>query len=321
MHPQRCVFSPFWRLRFFLFQKETPQYIPRFLLVLKQKTAFFIQNTLSIKLNIRTAFRYLYLLIQNTLMAKLIYPPNTNCIYVMKNTYIKSIAFLLICLSALSLKAQNTPPSPPPFCASREAMQQFLTNPTHQSHQNAIETQIHDALSRRSGLQTRTGVVTLPVVVHIVHNNGAENISDAQVFKGIQDLNDAFANRGYYDPTTGVNTNIQFCLAQRNQNNQPTNGITRDVSPLTNMVFETDDENLKNINRWQTTCFINIWLVKEMTSNSFGAGLAGFAYYPSAHGSAVDGIVMEARWFGSSPANTTILIHEMGHLFGTLSHV
>jgi gliding motility-associated-like protein len=233
----------------------------------------------------------------------------------MKNNYLKSIAFLLICSFASALKAQNNPPSQPPFCASHEMMQQFLTNPTHQNRQNDIDAQIHDALSRGAGLQTRA-VVTLPVVVHIVHNNGAENINDAQVLKGIQDLNDAFANRGYYDPTTGVNTEIQFCLAQRTPNNQASNGITRDVSPLTNMVLETDDLNLKNINRWQPTCFINIWLVKEMTSNSFGAGLAGYAYYPSAHGGPVDGIVMEARWFGSSPANSSVMIHEMGHYLG-----
>jgi gliding motility-associated-like protein len=212
--------------------------------------------------------------------------------------------------------AQNTEGSS--FCAGEEMMQQFLKNPTHQIQQQNIEQQILRYLSSPAALRSRSSsaIVTLPVVVHIIHNGGAENISNVQVLQGIQDLNDAYANRGYYDPTTGVNTDIQFCLAQRDPNGLATNGITRDISPLTNMIMETDDIILKNINRWQPTCYINIWLIKEINSNSSGSGVAGYAYLPSAHGSTFDGIVEEARWFGSSPANSGVTIHEMGHYLG-----
>jgi gliding motility-associated-like protein len=204
------------------------------------------------------------------------------------------------------------------FCAGEEMMQKFLKNAQHQSQHQLIEQQIQRFMLSPAALRSRStnAIVTLPVVVHIIHNGGSENISNAQVLQGIQDLNDAFANKGYYDPATGVNTDIQFCLAQRDPNNQATNGITRDVSPLTNMTMETDDINLKNINRWQPTCYINIWLVKEINSNSIGSGVAGYAYLPSAHGSTFDGIVEEARWFGSSPANSGVTIHEMGHYLG-----
>lgn len=197
-------------------------------------------------------------------------------------------------------------------------MQSFLAIPENQHRHDAIDAQIQRYFLDPNRLQNRSGaaLVTLPVVVHIVHNGGAENISDAQVLKGIQDLNDAFANRGYYDPQTGVTTDIAFCLAQRTPNNQATNGITRDVSPLTNMTLETEDLALKNLNRWQPRCYINVWLVNEINSNSAGSGVAGYAYLPSAHGSNVDGIVMEARWFGSSPANSTVMVHEMGHYLG-----
>ena len=203
-------------------------------------------------------------------------------------------------------------------CTSEQQMQIFLENPENQHQHNAIEEQIQRYFSDPNRLQTRApnALVTLPVVVHVIHNGGTENISDAQVLQGIQDLNDAFANRGYYDPRTGVTTDIAFCLAQRDPNNQATNGITRDVSPLTDMILETQDVALKDINRWQPRCYINIWLVKEINSNSAGSGVAGYAYLPSAHGSNVDGIVMEARWFGSSPANSTVVVHEMGHYLG-----
>ncbi len=236
----------------------------------------------------------------------------------METFYSKQYTLTLFAIFTLffALKAQNT--EGPPFCAGEEMMQQFLKNAEHQNQHQLIEQQILRYMSSPAALRSRStsAIVTLPVVVHIIHNGGAENISNAQVLQGIQDLNDAFANKGYYDPTTGVNTDIQFCLAQRDPNNLPTNGITRDISPLTNMTMETDDINLKNINRWQPTCYINIWLIKEINSNSSGSGVAGYAYLPSAHGSTFDGIVEEARWFGSSPANSGVTIHEMGHYLG-----
>jgi len=61
---------------------------------------------------------------------------------------------------------------------------------------------------------TPASPIVLPIVVHIIHNNSPENISDQQVLTAIQHLNEAYANIGYYDPSDGVNTNIQFCMAQ-----------------------------------------------------------------------------------------------------------
>jgi gliding motility-associated-like protein len=240
------------------------------------------------------------------------YPTNMRTFY--SKYYI--LTYFVIFSFVFNLEAQNTEGSQ--FCAGEELMQQFLKNAEHQNQHQLIEQQILRYMSSPAALRSRStsAIVTLPVVVHIIHNGGSENISNAQVLQGIQDLNDAFANKGYYDPNSGVNTDIQFCLAQRDPNNQATNGITRDVSALTNMTMETDDINLKNINRWQPTCYINIWLVKEINSNSSGSGVAGYAYLPSAHGSTFDGIVEEARWFGSSPANSSVTIHEMGHYLG-----
>ncbi len=157
-------------------------------------------------------------------------------------------------------------------------------------------------------------VVTLPVVVHLVHNNGPENISNAQVFNAIQHLNEAFANSGFYDPADGINTNIQFCLAERDTANVATNGITRNVSPYTVMggpSYYSDDQNVKNINRWTPSCYVNIWVV-----NSIPGSVAGYAYLPAAHGGTLDGIIVEAGYFGSSYTNDVVITHEMGHYLG-----
>ncbi|MBR9920238.1 MAG: T9SS type B sorting domain-containing protein [Bacteroidetes bacterium] len=156
---------------------------------------------------------------------------------------------------------------------------------------------------------------TLPVVFHIIHNNGPENLADAIVLSGLDHLNDAFENINYYDQNTGVNTQIEFCLAQRDPDGNFTTGINHVQSPLTSMNMDTEDLAVKDLIRWDPTKYINIWIVGEIC-NANGCSVAGYAYFPSAHGSDVDGIVMEATYLGSSEANSAVLVHEMGHYLG-----
>ena len=230
---------------------------------------------------------------------------------------IHRLKLLLICwLFCANSFAQTAPAT---SCGQQAAMQHFyITHPEYK----AINQQVEKLLAERNhALQTGTlktqrtaGVVTLPVVVHIIHNNGAENISDAQVLQGIQHLNEAYANSGYYDPADGVNTQIQFCMAQRDPFNNATNGITRDISAYTVMggpAYYSDDQQVKDINRWNPLCYINIWIVKSIPTS-----VVGYAYLPPAHGSNVDGIIIEAAYFGSSYANDVVAAHEMGHYLG-----
>lgn len=176
-----------------------------------------------------------------------------------------------------------------------------------------IDEQLYSSLVKKSRFSPP---YVLPVVVHIIHQNGAENISDTQVLQGINDLNEAFANINYYDQNTGIDTQIEFCLAKQTPEGAATNGINRVNSDLTNLTLETEDLNLKNLIRWNAEQYINIWLVAEICSNSSGCGVAGYAYFPSAHGSNIDGIVQEARWFGSNSSNSAVQVHEMGHYLG-----
>ncbi|MCC6459120.1 MAG: gliding motility-associated C-terminal domain-containing protein [Saprospiraceae bacterium] len=206
-------------------------------------------------------------------------------------------------------------------CGTEEAWSRKL-------QQDPVLRKQHEILENRRLDQLRTGKIntfadgqalyTLPVVVHIIHQNGAENISDTQVAQGIQDLNAAFANTGYYGNGDGAETPLRFCLARRTPNGSASSGINRIVSPLTNLDKNTQDQALKDLSRWDPTQYVNIWLVAEISSASSGSGVAGYAYLATAHGLPYDGIVMEARWMGSSPAKTGVLIHEMGHYMGLL---
>ena len=138
-----------------------------------------------------------------------------------------------------------------------------------------------------------------------------ENIPASVVEQGIEHLNDAFANIGYYDQGSGADVSIEFCLARQDPDGNITNGITRTVSPLTVLDKDNEDQALKDLVRWDPLCYVNIWLVREIEGS-----VAGYAYLPGAHGASFDGIVCEYRYLGSSPANSAISVHEMGHYFG-----
>jgi len=222
---------------------------------------------------------------------------------------ITSLSLLVWCL-ATALFAQNQDGTVFTGCG---------TDLLHRLHPELQEAQTrHDQAAYQTALKHPNGQLaehaqrTLPVVVHIIHNGGTENISDAQVQQGIAQLNAAF-NAGF---GTGSDTEIQFCLAQRDPNGQATTGITRDQSALTSFNMESQDIALKDLSRWAPTCYINIWVVSAINSVSNGNGVIGYAYFPSAHGLPMDGIVIEANYFGSSQTNTSVLVHEMGHYLG-----
>lgn len=153
---------------------------------------------------------------------------------------------------------------------------------------------------------------TLPIVVHIVTNNGVGEVSNQQIQQGIVRLNQGFANTGGYNRGSGTNMDIRFMLAIKDPNGQNTSGITRVSSPLTNLteVGGAQDRALKNLRRWDPDCYINVWVVNYIE----GAG--GYATYPWWHNKDEDGIVVRASTFAGGTAEASILIHEFGHYLG-----
>jgi len=140
------------------------------------------------------------------------------------------------------------------------------------------------------------------VVVHIIHNNGPENISDAQVMTAIQHLNEAYANSGYFDPADGEHQ-YPVLHGRTDPDNNPTNGITRDVSSYTVMVapLTTDDQNAK-YPPLAAECYINIWVVKSIPEPLSDT----LSPRPCTN---LDGIVLEAGYFGSSYPNDVVITH------------
>ncbi|HYF03959.1 MAG TPA: M43 family zinc metalloprotease [Patescibacteria group bacterium] len=209
-------------------------------------------------------------------------------------------------------------------CGFDAVHQSFLRNSAeamliHKKTEAAIEV-ISGILAQKSGYaegrRQEEVLISVPVVIHVIHNGGPENISDEQIKQGLQDLNDAFKNNGLFYSEAGVNVGIEFCLAQQDENGAFTTGVNRFRSGFTNVTLETQDLTLKALSRWDPLKYINIWIVKEVVSTSAGTGVSGYAYYPSSHGRPSDGIVIESKYFGTSDDNSKVIIHEAGHYLG-----
>lgn len=156
----------------------------------------------------------------------------------------------------------------------------------------------------------------IPVVFHIIHNNGAENISDSQIHDAIQQVNLQYRK---LNPDTNqivpafqsiaADAQIEIRLAQIDPDGNCTSGITRTVSTLT----YPGDHQVKSLVHWPPEKYLNIYVCFD------AAGLAGHALMPAAADTIPewDGIVMRHDYVGtigtSDYFRRTVLSHEIGH--------
>lgn len=182
-------------------------------------------------------------------------------------------------------------------------------------------------------IQDETNVLTIPVVVHVIHNGDAyglnENIKDEQVLSQIDVLNEDFrrliGSPGFNSNPIGADVEIEFCLAKRDPDDQPTTGINRVQLSAANYNSIQSVENIKPFTIWDPNKYMNIWVV------NLGGGLLGYAQFPNnSPGQAfTDGVVIGHKYFGSRtkfPLGTysspydkgRTLTHEAGHYFGLI---
>ncbi len=184
---------------------------------------------------------------------------------------------------------------------------------------------------------TQDPVITIPVVVHVVWNTTAENISDAQINSQINVLNQDFrrlnsdiSNAPVAFKGFAADTRYQFCLAQQDPNGLPTNGITRTFTNITQFNGPPDTSvwftSTGGHDSWDRTKYLNIWVCDLPGLPS--PGLIGFGTFPWL-GLAVpeaDGVISDYQAFGTIGTavapfnlgrNTT---HEVGHYLG-LRHI
>ncbi|MDB4493891.1 zinc-dependent metalloprotease [Flavobacteriales bacterium] len=164
----------------------------------------------------------------------------------------------------------------------------------------------------------RDELIVIPVVFHVIHYNGPENVSDEQLFSGIEVMNRDY--RLLNDDSDDIieefediaaDTEIEFRLAQIDPQGNCHTGINRLVSPLT---YDGGGE-IKDLIQWPRNSYLNIWVVEN------ASGAAGYSLYPGsvngAQGAGSDGIVVAHDYTGnigtSNNYRSRTLTHEAGH--------
>ena len=167
-------------------------------------------------------------------------------------------------------------------------------------------------------------VKIIPIVFHIIHTYGSENISRAQVEDAVRILNEDFKllNEDQSEVIPAFeniigNTQFEFRLARKDPNGNCTDGITRTVSDLT---FNGND-NVKELISWPRNRYFNVWIVDNVITDG-GSQVGGYAYQPSNFiGDPVDGVIVTHTQFGSIGTSSSsnfasrTLTHEAGHWF------
>ncbi|HIP32776.1 MAG TPA: T9SS type A sorting domain-containing protein [Crocinitomicaceae bacterium] len=225
---------------------------------------------------------------------------------------------LLFLIAGSSLFAQE----PTKKCASNEAMEEvFQMYPELREHYNAAQLlQNSQVINKTHGTS-----YVIPVVFHILHTYGNENISDAQVYDAMKIINREFNSAdpdsvdvvAEYDTLIGDGM-ITFKLASIDPLGNCTNGIEHVYSHESNI-----GDGFSKVQQWNRAKYLNIWVVKTIGL----AGAAAYAIKPAGtdgNGFWSDGIVSNHTYVGSigtsSSFRETTLTHEIGHYLN-LSHV
>ena len=156
----------------------------------------------------------------------------------------------------------------------------------------------------------------IPVVFHIIHDNGPENIDDEQLYDAIRILNEDYnklnpdwvnVQPAFLDLVGDVG--IEFRLARKDPEGNCTNGVTRTESTRT----YDGDFDMTQLIQWPRDRYMNVWVAASAN------GAAGYTYYPNWLDGwpEADGIVILHSYTGSigtsAPYKSRVLSHEVGH--------
>ncbi|MCL9807154.1 choice-of-anchor J domain-containing protein [Flavobacterium amniphilum] len=236
---------------------------------------------------------------------------------------------------------------------------------TTEEFEKWLAPQIAKIKADRAAGKNIQAVYNIPVIIHIVHDGDCigtgENITDAQAISQITVMNQDYrrmASTPGGANTTGlaVDCEINFVLAKRDPNGNPTTGVVRhQIAPYNNDVadgvggpdWETngDVELMKTNTIWDPTKYLNMWTIRPggLPLDQGGlSGLLGYAQFPDATGLAglsasggaanTDGVVAGFDAMGTNALNDGTFIlnptynlgrtmtHEVGHWLG-LRHI
>lgn len=236
-----------------------------------------------------------------------------------------TLVLLLLCICVTTATAQRK-------CGTEEALaQRLLRLPKLAKKVQLVEEQLRQQRPDNRFFRINPRV-TIPVVVHIVLPN-PEQVTNTQVLSQLESLNlDYIAQNTDISKVPAAwqgligNAEVQFCLAVRSPEGDPTTGIIRTATTRSSFSINGAAQDVKYAGTggspaWDHTRYLNIW-VCNLEDNYLGVATPPGDVYPAEE----DGVVVHYRAFGNSGTAATpfnlgrTLTHEVGHFFG-LRHI
>jgi hypothetical protein len=242
----------------------------------------------------------------------------------MVTNMIQKIMMLVVCmglyLTSTITHAQQIIP-----CATDEL---YVARKKANPQLQLAEQQANETIEATRQIRAKAGsIIYIPVVFHIIHNNGLENISQAQIMNQIKIINEDFRRKegtpGFNTDPTSADVEIEFRLAQFDPNGNKSDGIIRVQSTATT---GANDANVKNLSFWDSNRYLNIWVVRDIDLGSgipVGNIVLGYAQFPweRSFRPTTDGVVVRADQIGviglgQVAQGGRTLTHEIGHWLG-----
>lgn len=242
----------------------------------------------------------------------------------MKINKLTIIPFLFLLLVSTLGTSQGSKHS---FCSHDEDLyKRVKTDPDFKREVDSVEAAqlAHLADYITSSSTSRAGTIYyIPVVYHVLHEGGVENISDAQIKSDLKDLNDIYRKRnsnvGSVNPaftSIAADIEIEFRLAQKKNDGSCFSGITRTLSSATNGGGNPAADAVKAAHGdFPGNKYMNIYISKSIAS-----GAAGYTYRPGPpyYADMRNGIHVLHTYVGnigtsSQTGFNTTIAHEAGH--------
>jgi PKD repeat protein len=216
------------------------------------------------------------------------------------------------------------------YCHQHIKMAELLNDPAYLKANKIGEEEFQQKLRN----PVEKGVVyKIPVVFHVLHSEGLENISDEQIYDAMSILNRDFRKQ---NPDTALvhpdfqgmpaDVEIEFVLATKAPNGVCFKGITRTNSPMSYQGEDGGDQvsaivsgNDVYNNAWAGNKYLNIFVCGEI------GGAAGYTTNPGTWNatSMTNGIWILHNYVGSmgtsNVGTSRTMTHEVGHWLN-LSH-
>lgn len=210
------------------------------------------------------------------------------------------------------------------YCITHKKMNALMQIP---EYVKSLELDALEVIKPPKGSTEKATVYKIPVVFHVLHNNGVENISDEQIFDAITLL-----NRDYRLLNTDANNvqsefigmpadiEVEFLLATKAPNGVCFKGITRTKNAISydgsdggNQVDAIVAGNDVYQGNWAGNKYLNIFICGDI------GGAAGYTTKPSGWSATqmTNGIWVKHNYVGSIGTSSTgtsrTLTHEVGH--------